>query len=215
MSSPADLLVASFSFFRILALLTALCLAFRFEPRIAGILKGRDSTSPDALPRTVVWLALSSVFSIFLFDLTALLRLLVEVVSPTSWGLAYGMVPTFWGSAATRVFDGLSIFTTLGTYVAVSFPLWRRLREELPPAFHPLAPSRADRVLVLAAIAGLVNLIVRSIVLQVVLIELPATVRPIEKGSLGLAGAWMLGMLITLALSQLFRFRTAASDART
>jgi hypothetical protein len=214
MSALADLVTASFSLLRIAALLLALWLAFRFESRIAHILNGQHLTSPSRLPRTSVWLALGAIFSIPMFDLTGLLRMLVEIISPSSWGLTYGAVPTFWGSAPSRVFDALSIGTTLVVYAAVSFPLWRYFRDDPLPAFHTLARSRADRILVIAASAGLVNLIVRSVVLEVVLIELPVAIRPIEKGIPGFAGAWLLGMLLALVLSQLFRLRTAASDAQ-
>ena len=212
MSNLADPVTASFSLLRIAALLLAFWFAFRFESRIAHTKKSQSSTPQSRPPRRIVWLALAAIFSIALFDLSGVLRMLLELSSPISWGLAYGAVPTFWGNAPIRVFDALSIGTTLVIYAAISIPLWRYLRDEPLSAFHALAQSRADRVLLIAAFAGLVNLIMRSIVLEVVLIEVPAAIRPIEKGIPGFAGAWLLGILLALALSQLFSLRTAASN---
>jgi hypothetical protein len=214
MSNPADSVASSFAFLRIAALLFALWLASRFEPRIWYLTNGRHSMSTHAGPRTIAWLVLGSISSLFLFDLTGLLHLLVEVISPVAWGLAYGMVPTFWGSVTTRLFDGFSIATTLAVYAAVFVSLRGWLREESPPALRTLAQSGADRILVMAAISGLVSLIVRSIVLQVVLIELPGAVTPIDQGGIGPVVAWLVGMLFALAFVQWFRFRSAASDAR-
>jgi len=63
------------------------------------------------------------------------------------------------------------------------------------PVPSDLAPYTDDRILLTLASAGVVNLIVGSIVAGVVFIQLPTTVRPA-----GFVGVWLIGLLLVLAL---------------
>jgi uncharacterized membrane protein required for colicin V production len=213
MSDPADLVLMSVSLSRLISILVAVWLASRFEPRLAALLHGEAASPPGAVPRTLIWLGLGSIFAITLFDLIGLLQMLVELVAPASWGLADGTVPTFWGSAPPRVYDALSAGTTLAVYPAACLLLWRPFREQPSPSLAHLAPSGADRILLSLACAGLINLIVTAIVVSVVFVQLPTTFRAPAAGAAGFVAAWLIGLLLVLALVLWMHLHVQQDDA--
>ncbi len=213
MSNPANLVLVSTSLLRIVSILIALWLASRFEPRIASIFQGGQPGLLGAVPRTLIWLALGSIFAVTLFDLIALVQLFVELVALASWGLADGTVTTFWGSAPPRVFDALSGGTTLAVYAVASLLLWRSFREQPSSSLALVAPSVADRILLTLACAGLVNFIVSAVVVRVVFVQLQAAIGSLGIGVAGFIGAWLIGLLLMLALVLWMHLHVQPDDA--
>ncbi|HLA82974.1 MAG TPA: hypothetical protein VJP78_15370, partial [Thermoleophilia bacterium] len=62
---------------RLVSILIAVWLATRFEPRIASIFQGGQPGSLPPVPRTLLWLALGTIFAIPLFDLIGLIQTLI------------------------------------------------------------------------------------------------------------------------------------------
>ena len=213
MSNPANLVLVSTSLLRLVSILVGLWLASRFEPRIASLLQGDGTRPPGPVPRTLLWLALGSIFAIPLFDLIGLLQMLVELIAPASWGLADGSVATFWGSAPPRLFDALSGGTTLAVYAGAYSLLWRHLRDRFSPILSALARSTADRILLSLASAGLINLMVTTIVVSVVFVQLRTAARPPAAGTAGFVIAWLIGLLLVLALALWMQLRVQANGA--
>jgi hypothetical protein len=207
MSSSGDLLIAAFSLARIIAVLVALWLALRYEPRVASFLKGIQAPSPSLAARAVIWFALGAILAIPLVDLVGFIRMLVEITSPESWGLFNGTVSTFWGSAPNRVFNVLSGATTLAIYAAASHFVWRHLSSQRAPHLAALASSKIDRILITASLAGLVNFIVISILVGVVFVQLPFSVSPLGVGAIGLVAGWLLGFGFVVVLAGVFSLR--------
>jgi len=213
MSNPASLVLATSSLLRLVSILIAVWLASRFEPRIASIFQGGQPGSLGPVPRTLLWLGLGSIFAIPLFDLIGLLQMLVELIAPARWGLADGSVATFWGSAPPRLFDALSGGTTLAVYAGAYSLLWRHLRDRFSPILSALARSTADRILLSLASAGLINLMVTTIVVGVVFLQLPTAVSPLAIGVAGFVGAWLIVLLLVLALVLWMHLRVRANGA--
>jgi len=208
MPDSGDLLVASFSVLRIAAVLLALSLALRYEPRIAPILGGIQVPALSQAARTLIWFALGGILAIPLVDLVGIIQMLVEISSPVSWGLFEGTVSTFWGSAPNRVFDILSLATTLSVYALASLLLYRRLSIQRSPHLAAPATSTGERILITASLAGLVNLIVMSILVGVVFVQLPFSIRPLGAGAEGLIAGWLLGLGFIVGVAGIFGLRT-------
>lgn len=93
--------------------------------------------------------------------------------------------------------------------------LLRHLRGQPSPILSALAPSNADRILLALASAGLINLIVGSIVTGVVFIQLPTAMRPPAAGAAGFVGAWLIGVLPALALGLWLHLRAHRGGAES
>lgn len=213
MTDLANLVLASTSLLRLLSILIALWLTSRCEPRVASLLQGEGTGRPVAAVRTLIWLALGAVLAIPLFDLVTLLQQFVELIAPARWGMADGMVTTFWGAASPRVFDALSAGTTIAVYAGSYVLIGGSVRTQGSSALGQIAPSTFDRTLLTLALAGLVNLIVTSIVVGVVFVQLPTALRPLESGTPGLVVAWFIGLLLVLALVLWMNMRVQPDDA--
>jgi hypothetical protein len=204
---PASVILALFSWAHILALLAALWLAFRFEPRVTSVLYPQQSSSLTWPIRTIVWALSASLFGVFFSDCLGLTHTLLGIISPPSWGLAEGAVSTIWGSAPPRLFDALSAATTLAIYTAASVVLWRSLGDRPSSILATLAESSAERLLLVFACAGLVNLILGSLIEEVVFVQLPSPIGALAAGVPGFAGGWLLGVLLVLVSVALFGLR--------
>jgi hypothetical protein len=212
MSNPSNLLLSSVSLLRLASILFALWLASRFEPRVAALVQGEDASPPGAGLRTLIWLAIGSIFAIPLFDLVTVLHEVVELYAPATWGLADGTMTTLWGAASPRVFDALSAGTTIAVYAVASRLLWRSFRGEPLGAIDRIARSAFDRILLTLALAGLVNLIVTSLVVGVVFVQWPTAVGPLGLGAFGLIVPWFVGLLLALALALWINMRVQPDD---
>jgi len=215
MSNPANLVLSISSLLRLISIPVALWLASRFEPRVGALLQGEGTSRLGTIPRTVIWLALGAVFAIPLFDLVTLLHQFVELFAPASWGLANGTFTAFWGAASPRVFDALSAGTTLVFYTVASLILWRSFGEQPSSSLAHLAPASADRILLALAFAGLVNLIVSSILVGVVFVQLPTAAQPLGfgVGVVGFVAAWLVGLLLVLAMVLWMHMHFQPTDA--
>jgi len=214
MSDPANLVLVLTSLLRFVSIFIALWLAFRSELRVAALLQGERASPPGAAFRSLIWLGLGAVFAMPLFDLVSLIQQSVELVAPRSWGLAVGGIPTFWGTVPPRVFDALSGGTTLAVYAITSSLLWRHFRDPSLPIFSAVAPSPANRILLTLATAGIIHLIVTTIVVSLVFVQLPTAVSPLAAGVAGFVGAWLIGLLLVLALVLWMHLQLQPDDAK-
>ncbi|HLA82976.1 MAG TPA: hypothetical protein VJP78_15380, partial [Thermoleophilia bacterium] len=91
--------------------------------------------------------------------------------------------------------------------------LWRHLRDRFSPILSALARSTADRILLSLASAGLINLMVTTIVVSVVFVQLRTAARPPAAGTAGFVIAWLIGLLLVLALALWMQLRVQANGA--
>jgi hypothetical protein len=211
MLNSGDLVAGIFSLARIAAVLLALWLAFRYVPRVLAILEHNQETSQSHAARAVIWFALGALVAIPLTDVVGFIRTLVEIVSPATWGLLNGTVSTSWGSLANRVFVALSGGTTFAIYAGTSVLLWRRLGVQASPNLNAFAQSKMDRILITGSIAGLVNLVVISILVGAMFVRLPFSAAPLELGTPRLVAAWLLALVLVVVVAGAFNLRAQPS----
>ncbi len=129
-----------------------------------------------------------------LLDLLNLLFWLTRLM--LSPAVNMGSLSTIWGTAPLPVYVGLTSLTTIVVYALVMVIGYRHWPEEEAPEVGE-APSLAlEEWFVLLAAAGLVNRLVSAILTQVVWFSVPPSLQPGELGSVGLMGAYLLGLAL-------------------
>ena len=189
-----------FSFLRLLAPVAALWIAARFEPRLSEAIQHWRQRPLSRPLRLSLWLAVGYLFMLPLLEAFSLAQDVAGAFSRENWGPGGGGFDTFWGTAPVGWFYALTAAEVVAVFALVFALGWRFLRA---PAAHDLAVptmSILERIFILLACGGLITGMVRSVVLEVLLFQVPAAISPRSHGILGFSGAWLLGVVLFSAL---------------
>ncbi len=155
---------------------------------------GAESLPSSRAVELIAWLVLGMLFTAPLLDLLNLLFWLTRLALGPAVDM--GSLSTIWGTAPLPVYVGLTSLTTIAVYALVVSIGYRHWPEEEAPEADA-APSLAlEEWFVLLAAAALVNHLVSAILNQVVWFPVPPSLQPGQLGSVGLVGAFLLGLAI-------------------
>lgn len=180
----------------LLAVIPGLWIAGCWLPTINGWLDkiGAGSITSGRAGQLILWLALGTLCANPLQDLPGLVVQLVRLgVVPAS---QMGRVSTVWGTAPFAVYAGLTGLTTILVYAQVmwaGYQLWRsKQRLETEPT-HSLS---LGGWFVLLTTASLINHLVSNVVFTIVWLPVPNSLEMGMLSSVGLLGAWLLGLAV-------------------
>jgi hypothetical protein len=121
-------------------------------------------------------------------------------LSRENWGPGGGGFVTFWGTAPVGWFYVLTAVEVVAVFALVFALGWRYLRAPAPHVFAVPSMSIIERIFILLACGGLVTGMVKAVVLEVLLFQVPGAINPRSHGILGFLGAWLLGVALFAAL---------------
>ena len=189
-----------FSLLRLLAPVPALWMAARFEPRVSEAINHWRERPLSRPLRLSLWLAVGYLFMLPLLEALRLAQDVAGALSRENWGPGGGGFNTFWGTAPAGWFYALTAAEVVAVFALVFALGWRYLRAPAADSLAVSTTSIIDRTFILLACGGLVTGMVRSVVIEVLLIQVPAGISPRSHGVLGFLGAWLLGVVLLAAL---------------
>jgi hypothetical protein len=156
-----------------------------------GIARALSSSN---LVRILCLLALAGVLVLPLLDALSVVRSVAEIASPGNWRMP-GQVQGMWGTTTLAVYDILATALVVATYAVTFVAAQRGGFVQKIASLFPLANHRSLPLLATLAIASLAASTVKTIVLQVVWLQVPLPGSPSERGAVGFVGAWILGLM--------------------
>jgi hypothetical protein len=160
---------------------------------------------PAASRRPLQWMVLFAIagfLTLPLIDLLRFLRSLLTILTPAI-ATTTGEVATLWGNVPWLVYDALMELTALFVYT-FTLVTGRKWISEQAKVSKALRLSSFERGLILFAIAGLINFVVRNVLLSVTLSQGPQVSGQLGVGVAGFLAGWLLGILLLLGAAFLF-----------
>lgn len=198
--SATDFLSLAYQVASPLVMLLGLWIAARWLPDVKGWLSGIGAGSIATNPagQLIVWIVLGELFANPLADWIGMLITIIQVGLGPAGNM--GTMSTVWGQGSFAVYSDVSVLMTLAIYVLVvwaGYRLWPEATEEEDGVKTGLA---LEEWFILLAAASLVNRFVDSIVMRLIWLPVPNAVDTGRLSSVGLVGAWLLGLAILAAI---------------